>query len=120
MPLLLSSEWFAFIGQKAALNVPGSPYGITFLPTPSVSSGMRPMNVSTYSCGDDSLGCSCGDCPAAAACSHTAATPTQKKHSCSINIGSLEVNVDFVFTNANIIKSCLTWSWLVNHAGKMC
>lgn len=92
---LLSSEWFAFIGQKAGLNVPGSPYGITFLPLPSLSSGMRSMNVSTYSCGDDSLGCSCGDCPSAPSCSNKAPPPTHKKHSCSINIGSLEVNVDF-------------------------
>lgn len=62
---------------------------------------MKPMNVSTYSCSDDTLGCSCGDCPSAAACSSTAAPPTQKRHACSIKIGSLEVNMDFVlFANA--------------------
>lgn len=104
---VVSSEWFAFIGQKAAVNVPGSPYGIAFLPTPPVSSGMRPMNVSTYSCGDDTLGCSCGDCPSAATCSSKAELPTKKKHSCSIKIGSLEVNMGFIFTNAYDMKSSL-------------
>ncbi|CAN7137118.1 unnamed protein product [Brassica rapa subsp. narinosa] len=90
-------EWFAFIGQKAGVNLPGSPYGIKFSPSPPVSSLMKPMNVSTYSCSDDTLGCSCGDCPSAAACSSTAAPPTQKRHACSIKIGSLEAKcVDFV------------------------
>lgn len=93
---VLLSEWFAFIGQKAGVNVPGSPYGIEFLPTPPVSSGMRPMNVSTYSCSDDSLGCSCGDCPSTAACSSKATIPTQEKHSCSIRIGSLEVSMNIM------------------------
>ncbi|EFH67498.1 predicted protein [Arabidopsis lyrata subsp. lyrata] len=97
-------EWFAFIGQKAGVNVPGSPYGIAFLPTPPVSSGMRPMNVSTYSCGDESLGCSCGDCPSAATCSSKAEVPTQKKHSCSIKIGSLEAKcVDFILAIVYIV-----------------
>ncbi|KAL9308591.1 putative protein patched/dispatched [Arabidopsis thaliana] len=97
-------EWFTFIGQKAGVNLPGSPYGIAFLPTPPVSSGMRPMNVSIYSCGDESLGCSCGDCPSAATCSSKAEVPTQKKHSCSIKIGSLEVKcVDFILAILYIV-----------------
>ncbi|XP_019056675.1 PREDICTED: Niemann-Pick C1 protein-like [Tarenaya hassleriana] len=90
-------EWFAFMGQKAAPDVPGSPYAINFLPTPLESSGMRPMNVSTYSCADNSLGCSCGDCPSAPACSSTVAPPTQRKHSCNLRfVGSLQAKcVDF-------------------------
>lgn len=97
-------EWFTFIGQKAAANVPGSPYGIKFLPNPPASSGMKPMNVSSYSCSDDTLGCSCGDCPSVAACSSTAAAPTLKKRSCSIKIGSLEAKcVDFVLAILYIV-----------------
>ncbi|KAH0929934.1 hypothetical protein HID58_015661 [Brassica napus] len=100
----LGAEWFAFIGQKAGVNLPGSPYGIKFSPSPPVSSGMKPMNVSTYSCSDDTLGCSCGDCPSAAACSSTAAPPTQKRHACSIKIGSLEAKrVDFVLAILYIV-----------------
>lgn len=77
------------------------------MPTPPASSGMRPMNVSTYSCSDDTLGCSCGDCPSAPVCSSNATLPSQKKHSCSIKIGSLEVkNVDFILMLI-IKKSCL-------------
>lgn len=91
------------------MNLPGSPYGITFSPTPPVSSGMKPMNVSSYSCGDDSLGCSCGDCPSAATCSSTEAPPAEKKHSCSIKIGSLEVKIlnFYVFTNGLLIMKVL-------------
>ncbi|KAL0740960.1 hypothetical protein Bca4012_082473 [Brassica carinata] len=97
-------EWFAFIGQKAGVNLPGSPYGIKFSPLPPVSSGMKPMNVSTYLCSDDTLGCSCGDCPSAAACSSTAAPPTHKRHACSIKIGSLEAKcVDFVLAILYIV-----------------
>ncbi|XP_018477401.1 uncharacterized protein LOC108848510 [Raphanus sativus] len=98
-------EWFAFIGQKAGVNLPGSPYGIKFSPLPPVSSGMKPMNVSTYLCSDDTLGCSCGDCPSAGACSSTAAAPpTQKRHACSIKIGSLEAKcVDFVLAVLYIV-----------------
>ncbi|WZZ54559.1 hypothetical protein YC2023_054666 [Brassica napus] len=100
----LGAEWFAFIGQKAGVNLPGSPYGIKFSPLPPVSSGMKPMNVSTYSCSDDTLGCSCGDCPSAGACSSTAAPPTQKRHACSIKIGSLEAKcVDFVLAILYIV-----------------
>lgn len=102
MFMFCHAEWFTFIGQKAGANMPGSPYGIKFLPMPPASSGMKPMNVSSYSCSDDTLGCSCGDCPSAAACSSTSAPPAQKQRSCSIKIGSLEVrNVDFVYFFAN-------------------
>ncbi|KAB2626246.1 Niemann-Pick C1 protein-like [Pyrus ussuriensis x Pyrus communis] len=58
-------DWFAFIGKQAPPEVPGSPYAIRFLSSVTESSGMKPMNVSTYSCGDNSLGCSCSDCPSA-------------------------------------------------------
>ncbi|XP_010539022.1 PREDICTED: Niemann-Pick C1 protein-like isoform X2 [Tarenaya hassleriana] len=92
------SEWFAFIGQKADLDVPGSPFEIKFLTTTlPETSVVRPMNLSTYSCSDNALGCSCGDCLSAPACSiSTASPPTQKKQSCSIKIRSLEAKcVDF-------------------------
>ena len=74
------------------------------------------MNVSTYSCSDDTLGCSCGDCPSAGACSSTAAPPTQKRHACSIKIGSLEVNMNFciyLLMRCNINKVLLNKCFLV-------
>ena len=88
---MIFSEWFAFIGRQAPPNVPGSPYAIAFQSSVSESSGMKPMNVSTYSCGDISLGCSCGDCPASPVCSNSAPPPSQKEGSCSVRIGSLKV-----------------------------
>lgn len=96
------AEWFAFIGKRAASNVPGSPYAINFLPSATKSSGMRPMNVSTYSCGDTSLGCSCGDCPSSTVCSNLTPPQQHKEGSCSVRIGSIKVRDDlfsFIFYN---------------------
>ncbi|XVE56281.1 hypothetical protein DITRI_Ditri03aG0226000 [Diplodiscus trichospermus] len=83
-------EWFAFIGRQAGPNLPGSPYAIQFQPTAPESSGMKPMNVSTYSCGDVSLGCSCGDCPSSPICANTAPPSSQKGTTCSVRLGSLK------------------------------
>jgi Niemann-Pick C1 protein len=88
---LLLAEWFAFIGKKAAPGGLGSPYAITFQPNATKSSGMEPMNVSAYSCGDISLGCSCGDCPSSSVCSSSSSTTTQKRDSCSLKVGTLTV-----------------------------
>lgn len=91
MPWLFLAEWYAFIGRRAAPNLPGSPYAITFKSTAPESAGMQPMNVSAYSCGDTSLGCSCGDCPSALVCANTAPPREHEKSSCSVRIGSLKV-----------------------------
>lgn len=53
------------------------------------------MNVSTYSCGDTSFGCSCGDCPSSLACSYPEPSPPKKEY-CSLNIGFFEVGVGFI------------------------
>lgn len=87
------TEWYAFLGRRAGLGVPGSPYAINFLPAAPESVGMKPMNVSTYSCGDTSLGCSCGDCPSSAACSSSGLPTPLKKGSCSVRIGSINVRI---------------------------
>ncbi|KAK7360941.1 hypothetical protein VNO77_02960 [Canavalia gladiata] len=71
-------KWFAFIGIKAVLGGLGSPYAIMFRPNAIDSSGMKPMNVSTYLCADISLGCSCGDCPSSSVCSSSASNTTQR------------------------------------------
>lgn len=91
--ICISTEWFDFIGEKAALGFPGSPYAIDFKLTVPESSRMELMNVSVYSCADTSLGCSCGDCPSSQECSNPE-PPPQKKEPCSIRILSIEVGVD--------------------------
>ncbi|KAJ9186340.1 hypothetical protein P3X46_001921 [Hevea brasiliensis] len=97
-------DWYAFIGRRAAPNLPGSPYAITFKSTAPVSSGMKPMNVSTYSCADTSLGCSCGDCPSAPVCANTAPPREHEKSSCSVRIGSLKAKcIDFALTILYIV-----------------
>ncbi|XP_057435160.1 uncharacterized protein LOC130727894 isoform X2 [Lotus japonicus] len=109
-------EWFAFIGRKAAPNSPGSPYAIMFRPNATKSSGMKPMNVSAYSCSDTSLGCSCGDCPSSSVCSNSASTTINKANSCSIKVGSLTVKcVDFILAVLYIILICVFLGWALYH-----
>ncbi|KAH7664266.1 NPC1-like protein [Dioscorea alata] len=84
-------DWFAFLGRRANLNEAGSPYAITFRPNISDSSGMKPMNSTVYSCGDPSLGCSCGDCSSSSLCTENKLPVSQEKHSCFIRIGSLKI-----------------------------
>ncbi|KAD5960225.1 hypothetical protein E3N88_11697 [Mikania micrantha] len=113
------AEWFAFIGKKAELQLPGSPYAINFRSDADVSVGMRPMNVTTYSCGDTSLGCSCGDCPSSPVCSNSVPQPLHEKGSCSVRIGTLkarciEVSVAIVYI---LLASLFLW-WGLFHRRK--
>ncbi|CAK7329084.1 unnamed protein product [Dovyalis caffra] len=105
-------EWFAFIGQKAPPGFPGSPYAIDFKSTTPDSSKMVPMNVSAYSCGDTSLGCSCGDCPLAPGCSSSEPPSPPKKESCLIRIGPLKVKcLDFSVAILYIILVSAFLGW---------
>lgn len=113
-------EWFAFIGRKAGLQLPGSPYAINFRSDADVSVGMKPMNVTTYSCGDTSLGCSCGDCPSSPVCSSSAPVQIHEKGSCSVMIGSLkakciEVSLAIVYI---ILASLFLWWGLFHKRGE--
>ncbi|KAL6509851.1 hypothetical protein OROGR_022339 [Orobanche gracilis] len=108
------SEWFAFIGRRAGTGLPGSPFAINFLPVAPESWGLRPMNVSTYSCGDTSLGCSCGDCPSSAACSNSALPAPSKKDSCSVRIGSIKakcVEVAVAILYIMLVSVFLGWGF---------
>lgn len=89
--LIFFPEWFEFIGQKAPPGFPGSPYAIDFKSSVPDLSGMELMNVSAYSCGDTSLGCSCGDCPSSPQCSNSEPPSPPKKDQCSIDIGPVKV-----------------------------
>lgn len=107
-------EWYAFIGRRAGLNIPGSPYAINFKSSIDESSGMKPMNVTTYSCGDTSLGCSCGDCPTSTVCSSSAPPSSHNKGSCSVRIGSLKAKcIEFSVAIVYIIlvSLFLGWGW---------
>ncbi|XP_065847366.1 uncharacterized protein [Euphorbia lathyris] len=109
-------DWFAFIGRRAAPNLPGSPYAITFKATAPDSSGMKPMNVSTYSCGDVSLGCSCGDCPSSTVCANTAPPPQHERNSCSVRIGSIKAKcIDFSLTILYIVLVSIFLGWGLFH-----
>lgn len=92
---LLLPEWFAFLGKRSDLGLPGSPYAINFRSSPPVLSGMEHMNVSTYSCGDTSFGCSCGDCPSSPACSYPEPSPPKKEY-CSLVVGFFQVGAVFI------------------------
>ncbi|KAJ6953196.1 NPC intracellular cholesterol transporter 1-like isoform X2 [Populus alba x Populus x berolinensis] len=101
----IGAEWYAFIGRQAPLNVPGSPYAMTFKPSAPESSGMKPMNVSTYSCGDISLGCSCGDCPQSPVCANTDPPPHHEGASCAAKC------VDFILTILYVILVSIFLGW---------
>ncbi|XP_057966308.1 uncharacterized protein LOC131156550 [Malania oleifera] len=108
-------EWFSFIGQQADLGMPGSPYFINFRDN-AESSGMELMNVSVYSCGDTSLGCSCGDCPSAPMCSNSEPPSPHKKDHCTIRIGSLEAKcIEFALAILYIILVCAFFGWGLFH-----
>ncbi|XP_065637744.1 uncharacterized protein LOC112012854 [Quercus suber] len=105
-------EWFAFIGQKAPPGFPGSPYAIGFKSIVPESSKMELMNVSTYPCGDTSLGCSCGDCPLSPACSSSEPPSPPKKDSCSVRIGSLKatcVEISLVILYIVLVSAFFGW-----------
>ncbi|KAH0974444.1 hypothetical protein GBA52_016343 [Prunus armeniaca] len=105
-------EWFTFIGRQAPSNVPGSPYAIRFSSSVTESSAMKPMNVSTYSCGDNSLGCSCGDCPSSTVCSNTVSPVSQKGGSCSVRIGSIKAKcIDLAVAILYIVLVSVFFGW---------
>ncbi|KAI9201267.1 hypothetical protein LWI28_020944 [Acer negundo] len=113
------NDWYAFIGRRAPLNIPGSPYAIKFLPSVPESSAMKPMNVSTYSCADVSLGCSCGDCTSSPVCSSTATPSLHKGGSCSVRIGSLNAKcVDFALTILYIVLVSVFLWWGFVHRSR--
>ncbi|KAG9443097.1 hypothetical protein H6P81_018951 [Aristolochia fimbriata] len=108
-------EWFAFIGRQADLNMPGSPYAINFRSRVPDSSGMKPMNISVYSCADTSLGCSCGDCPSSPECADSAPPSPHHKHSCSVKIGSLRVKcieLSLTILYIVLVSAFLGWGFL--------
>ncbi|KAL2499279.1 Patched family protein [Abeliophyllum distichum] len=114
-------EWYSFIGRKAPPFVPGSPYAINLSPNAPEPSGMKTMNTSTYSCGDTSLGCSCGDCPSSPVCSNSAASSPHKEGSCSVRIGSLKakcVDVAVAILYIILVSVFLGWGFVHRKRGK--
>ncbi|CAI9117104.1 OLC1v1018440C1 [Oldenlandia corymbosa var. corymbosa] len=112
-------EWYAFIGRQAPLGVPGSPYTINFRSTAPESSGMKPMNTSTYSCHDTALGCSCGDCPASPVCTASHPPAPHGKSSCSVRIGTLQAKcVEVAVAVLYIVLVSLFLGWGFWHKKK--
>ncbi|XP_020084535.1 Niemann-Pick C1 protein-like [Ananas comosus] len=106
------TEWFAFLGRQANLNEPGSPYAVSFRSDISDSSGMKPLNITVYSCGDHSLGCSCGDCPSSSVCMNNAPSASRGKRSCSFKMGSLKVKClefSLAIVYFVLLAAFLTW-----------
>ncbi|XP_019702346.1 uncharacterized protein [Elaeis guineensis] len=116
-------EWLAFIGHRANLSEPGSPYAIAFQTTLNDSVRIKPMNVTVYSCGDSSLGCSCGDCPSSSVCFDSASPAPQEKQACAIRIGSLKVKcLDFSLAMLYflLVSAFSVWGWLNRKQDRTC
>ncbi|KAK9928380.1 hypothetical protein M0R45_025517 [Rubus argutus] len=110
------TEWFTFIGRQAPPNAPGSPYAIRFRSSATETSEMKPMNVSTYSCGDNSLGCSCGDCPSSTVCSNTVSPVSPKGGSCAVRIGSIQAKcIDLGLAILYIVLVSVFFGWGLFH-----
>ncbi|KAJ4811770.1 Niemann-Pick C1-like protein 1 [Rhynchospora pubera] len=106
-------EWFAFMGKLASPDTPGSPYAITYRTENTDTSAIKPLNATVYSCGDTSLGCSCGDCPSSTACASSAPIAPKHKASCMIKMGSLMPRcLDFYLTVVFIalLLVCSIWA----------
>uniref|UniRef100_A0A162AB83 SSD domain-containing protein n=1 Tax=Daucus carota subsp. sativus TaxID=79200 RepID=A0A162AB83_DAUCS len=109
-------ELYAFLGRKANLNAPGSPYAINFRSAVDESSAMELMNVTTYTCSDTSLGCSCGDCESSTVCSMSAPISSKEKESCSVRIGSLKARcIEFALAILYILLVSLFLGWGLFH-----
>ncbi|XP_020589386.1 Niemann-Pick C1 protein-like isoform X2 [Phalaenopsis equestris] len=109
-------DFLSFLGRQAALNSPGSPYKIDFKTNAPLSSGMKPLNSTIYSCGDSLLGCSCGDCSSSSTCSDSAPPALLEKSSCKISMGSVRVKcIDFSLAVLYITTSSalLLWTFLL-------
>lgn len=90
--IFIFTEWFSFIGHRAEPGSIGSPYAIDFRLTTPDSSEVELMNVSSYTCSDALLGCSCGDCPSSSSCSRPE-PPPHTRDTCSIKLWSLQVGL---------------------------
>ncbi len=106
--ILAIAEWMAFIGRQADLNQIGSPYLITFPSDISGSTAVKPLNATIYSCGDPSLGCSCGDCPSSSVCTGSLLPQLNTETSCSVKMGSLKVATILLLTSMNKCRSDLS------------
>nr|CAB3487941.1 unnamed protein product [Digitaria exilis] len=114
-------EWLAFLGRQANPNEPGSPYSITYRSDFSASSGVKPLNSTVYSCGDPSLGCSCGDCPSSSVCAGSLLPQLNTETSCSVKMGSLKVKcLDFSLVIVYLALLCafLLWGLLYRTRGR--
>ncbi|CAN6249743.1 unnamed protein product [Urochloa humidicola] len=109
-------DWLAFIGRQANPNEPGSPYLITFRSDFSDSSGVKPLNSTVYSCGDPSLGCSCGDCPSSSVCTGSFLPQLNTETSCSVKMGSLKAKcLDFSLVVVYLALLCAFLLWGLLH-----
>ncbi|XP_012067168.1 NPC intracellular cholesterol transporter 1 isoform X2 [Jatropha curcas] len=109
-------EWLAFIGQKTPPGFPGSPYAINFKSSVPDLSEMKLMDVPAYSCGDNLLGCSCGDCPSSPICSNSEPPTPHKEDSCSITVGPLQVKcIDISVAIVYILLISALVGWALFH-----
>ncbi|KAJ7299954.1 hypothetical protein O6H91_Y105400 [Diphasiastrum complanatum] len=115
-------EWFSFIGAKAGLYAPGSPFAIRFRTSAPKLSSIRPLNTTMVPCWDSSLSCSCGDCPTAKYCSQAPPTPTNHTSVCAVHIGGNQIRcIDLAMgvIYVMLLLGIAIWWWNSGRVKKM-
>ncbi|MCO5604732.1 hypothetical protein L7F22_058902 [Adiantum nelumboides] len=115
-----AEAWFSFIGRKAELFEPGSPFAIHFTSVNESPSPMQPLNVSVVPCWDTSLACSCGDCPTASFCDNVTPSPSHDSdQNCILHAGFIQVRcIDFTMAFLYLVVVGAIYGVWSSHARK--
>ncbi|KAH7388448.1 hypothetical protein KP509_16G076200 [Ceratopteris richardii] len=117
-----AEEWFKFIGRKAELYEPGSPFAINFATAAGSSPLIQPLNVSVVPCGDTLLSCSCGDCPSADYCERTTPSPSYNAEDhCTVDLGLIQVQcIDLCMFFLYILVVAVIYTFWSKHYRQRC
>eukprot|EP00250_Pteridium_aquilinum_P011541 c20139_g1_i1 orf=465-4397(-) len=112
-----AEEWFTFIGTKAELYQPGSPFAIQYTSVADNSSLIEPLNVSVVPCWDTTLSCSCGDCPTASFCENITPSPSHEMEDyCTLHVGFFQVRcIDLTMVFLYILAVCAIYAFWSSH-----
>ncbi|GAQ79217.1 putative Niemann-Pick C type protein [Klebsormidium nitens] len=116
-------EWFAFLGNKADLYLPGSPFAITFPDDPPPHSGLTALDMPVIACSDPAFACSCGDCPSADGCAPPEPSGgNETRHGCEVQLlgqkfACLDVGLAVAFL-AYLVLVAVIWASMLRRPAR--